>query len=127
MKASHESLEGLLEKYEEQLEGLNSYIKELTTITAKLGTPAEQFKDDLIEAENNAKFYEGKIAVIKKEGGWSVKAGPSQPGADTILPHTAKRGIGSIIFSSISFVAGALLGSRLRSRRESKDRPGGKG
>jgi hypothetical protein len=127
MKASREMLEGQLQRYEEQLKGVNSFLKELKTMTAKHGTAAEQFEEDLIEAQNNAKYYEGRIAAVRNEIGNSAKAGGPQRGTDTILPKTKKQGIGSLIFSSISFVAGALLGSRLKSRKDSKDGSEGKG
>jgi chromosome segregation ATPase len=127
MKASSQPLEGQLEKYKEQLQGLHCYLNELKTMTAKCGTAEEQFKEDLIEAENNIKFYEGKIAGLKSEMDGSVKAGHSHTGKDTILPRTTKQGIGSVIFSSISFVVGALLGSKLKSRKDSRDKPDDKG
>lgn len=117
MKSSSDIHEELSAKYERELAGLKSYIKELKDRTAEHGTPAEHFDEDLLEAEHNTKYYEDEIARIKKESG-----GGGRAECDTILPRTAKQGIGSLIISSISFVAGAILGSRLKSRRGEKDR-----
>ena len=124
MKASREMLEQQLEKHEEKLRGFRSYIEELNDMTAKFGTPREQFEEDSMEARQNIKYYEGEIARVKQEIEELPEAGRPQTGADAILPQTVKQGIGSLILSSISFVAGALIGSRLKSRRSSEDREG---
>jgi hypothetical protein len=121
MNANRDMLENQLEKYEAQLKSLKSYIKELNDMTAKYGTDREQFEVDLAEAENDAGYYEGEIARVKKELGGLDKAPGTGGGADTVLPHTAKQGVGSLLFSSIGFVVGALLGSRLKSRRSGQD------
>ena len=121
MNTNRDMLENQLEKYEAQLKSLNSYIKELNDMTAKNGTDREQFETDLLEAENNADYYEGEIAQVKKELGALDKAPGTGHGAGTVLPHTVKQGVGSLFFSSIGFVAGALLGSKLKSRRSGQD------
>jgi hypothetical protein len=123
MNANRDLLEDQLEKYETQLKSLNSYIKELNDVTAKNGTDRAQFEEDLLEAENNTSFYEGEIARVKNEIGGLDKAPATGYGGDTVLPRTVKRGVGSLIFSSVGFVAGALFGSKLKSRRSSKDAP----
>ena len=123
MKASREMLARELERYEEQLREVKSYLKELKTMTAKCGTAADQVEEDLREAENNVRYYEGRIAAVRNEMGGAAKGEHPQRGAGSILPQTKKQGIGSLIFSSISFVAGALLGSKLKSRQGSKDGP----
>jgi hypothetical protein len=122
MKASREALRAQSEQYEAQLKGLKSFIKELTDKTAEHGTEREHFETDLIEAENNIKYYEDAIARIRDEMDNSAQAGSSPTETDTILPRTTKQGIGSFIFSSIGFVAGALLGSRLKSRSDGQDK-----
>lgn len=122
MKAVNEVLEEQLETYEEKLKGLKSYIKELSSMCEKHGTSEEHLKEDQLEAENNIKYYEDEIARIKREMGKSPEPKPTQTIPDTILPQTAKQGLGSLIISSISFVAGALLGASLKSRRGKKDR-----
>lgn len=121
MKPNKALLEDQLENCEGELKGLSSYVQELKTTTAKLGTDPAQFEDDLVEAEQNIGFYQGEIAQIKEEIGEPAKPSPTEPGPGTILPQTAKQGIGSIVFSSISFILGALLGSRLKSRKGDKD------
>lgn len=123
MRTSGETPEERLEEYEGQLGSLNSYLKELKAMTAKHGTDASHFEEDLMEIEHNIKYYEDEIAGLKGAVGKSAKAAYSQTGSDTILPHTAKQGIGTLIISSISFVAGALLGLRLKSRRAGKNGP----
>ena len=122
MKSSREILDDQLTRYEKQLGGLKSYIKELKEMTAKHDTEQEHFADDLAEAEHNVSYYEGEIARIKREVGESAPAGSAPARADASLPQTAKRGLGSLIFSAIGFVSGMLLASRLKSRRNSQDR-----
>lgn len=126
MKPSREMLEQQLERYREKLNCLNSYIQELNNMTVKHGTERENFEADLMEAECNVKYYQDEIARINQEIVKLPEAELGQTGADTILPHTAKQIIGSFIFSSISFGAGILLGSRLKSRRSGIDRVGEK-
>ena len=67
MKPDHGTLEDQLEEYEEQLKGLNSYVKELTDRAAEYGTEREHYEVDLREAEHNIKYYEGEIGRIKGE------------------------------------------------------------
>ena len=122
MKTSGKMPESQLERYEEQLRGFKSYIKELKDRTTEYGTPSEQFAEDLMEAEHNVKYYEGEIARIKEQISKGGKTEDTETVVDTILPRTAKQGIGSFILTSIGFVAGALLASRLSSQRSSKDR-----
>ena len=121
MNTNRDMLENQLEKYEAQLKSLNSYIKELNDMTAKNSTGREQFETDLLEAENNADYYEGEIAQVKKELRALDKAPATGHGAGMVLPHTVKQGVGSLLFSSIGFVAGALFGSKLKSRRSGQD------
>jgi hypothetical protein len=113
MQSNRALLEDQLENYEEELKEVNSYAAELKATTARLGTDPEQFAQDLIE--NNIKYYEGEIALIKKALGTTPKPTPS-PGP--IPSQPPKPGIGSIIASSISFIVGALLGSKLRARKD---------
>ncbi len=124
MKLSREMLEDHLEKYEGQLRGLKSYVRELKDMTARHETESEHFESDLLEAEHNVKYYEGEIARIKKEIGGYGKEGRPKTTTDSILPRTAKQGIGSFVISSVSFITGALVASKLKSR--SKDKPGDK-
>ena len=127
MKASRDMLEDQLQDYEKQLASLSAYLKELKDMTARHGTDKEHFEGDVAEAEHNVLYYKDEIARIKQELSESANAGRPQTGADTILPRTKKQGLGSLIISSISFVAGALLGSRLKSRRGSADKEEEKG
>ena len=122
MKASRDMLEDQLQDYENQLASLSSYLTELKDTTARCGTDKEHFAGDVAEAEHNILYYTGEIARIKQELTKSANAGSPQTGADTILPRTKRQGLGSLIISSISFVAGAFLGSRLKSRRGSTDK-----
>jgi hypothetical protein len=117
MKSNRALLEDQLENYEEDLRGFSSYAAELKATTARLGTEPAQFQDDLTEAEHNIKFYQGEIALLKKALGATPRPKPS-PGPGPILSRAPKPGIGSVIASSISFIVGALLGSKLRSRHD---------
>jgi len=126
MKVSREILEDQQQRYETQLKSLNSYVKELKDMTAKHGTDMSQYEEDLREARYNIKYYESEIARVKGELGERGETVPAKGAADTLLPRTVKQGLGSLLFSSISFVAGAVLGSRLKSQRKSQDAPEGK-
>jgi prefoldin subunit 5 len=117
MKPNREMLEDQLETYEEQLRSFTSYLKELKDTTAKLGTDSSQFEEDLMEVENNVKYYGGEVARLKTEVGKLDKpAPPARTTVDTVLPHTLKQGMGSLLLASISFAAGMLLGSMLKDR-----------
>ena len=121
MKANRELLEDHSERCGARLRELKSYINELKAKTAEYGTDPIHFKEDLAEAEHNVKYYEGEIARCKGElKGLPAGAGPARAGADSILPRTAKQGVGSVVLSSISFAVGALLGSKLKSGRGGK-------
>jgi chromosome segregation ATPase len=116
MKPNRELLEDQLEEHEEQLRELTSYLKELKNKTAELGTDSSQFEEDLTETENDVKYYEGEVARLQTELGRLGKAAPARTAVDTVLPHTLKQGMGSLLLSSISFAAGMLLGSMLKDR-----------
>lgn len=116
MRNNRELLETELGEYESQLKGLKSFVKELKAKTAEHGTDSEHFELDLHEAEHNIEYYEDAIARLKEEIGKPAKAERQQTGADTILPRTTKQCLGSLVFSSISFVAGAIIASKLMSR-----------
>jgi peptidoglycan hydrolase CwlO-like protein len=117
MKISSEELGDRLENYEDELKGFRSYVQELQTMTAKLGTDKEQFEIDLLEAQHNIKFYEGEIAEIKDARGKSAKGGGQHRGGAATADGPGK-GITSVIFSSIGFIVGAIFGSRLKSRKD---------
>jgi septal ring factor EnvC (AmiA/AmiB activator) len=123
MKPSRELLRAQLERYETELKGFKSYLKELNDMTARHSTDRAHFEEDLIEAENNVKYYEGEVAEIKKEIGDYDKSSSRQGAPDSVLPRTVKQGIGSFVLSSVSFVAGALLGSKMKARQTSRDAP----
>ena len=108
MQTSRETLKSDLEKYEQELRELNSFITELKAMTDKHNTLTEHFAEDLAEAEHNIVYYEGEIAQIKKQ--LRKPSGKQSPGEGQIV----KVGI----ISSISFVAGVLLGSSLRRGRK---------
>jgi hypothetical protein len=122
MKPDRGMLERQLETNEQKLKGLKSFIKELDAMTAKHGTDKEHFGEDLTEAEHNIKYYESEVARIKQEIGKLPKKSPTQTGTDSILPQTPKQGVGSLIFSSIGFVVGAIFGSKVKSRGQNKDK-----
>ena len=122
MKAKRDVLEDQMQEYEQQVIGLKSYIKELTDAAAKHGTEKSEYEMDLIEADHNIKYYEAEIARIRKELGGARGGGRPQAG---ILPRTARQGIGSFVFSAIGFIAGAVLGSKMKPKSKDKQEGGG--
>ena len=121
MKPDRAMLERQLHTNEQKLQGLKSYLKELSAMTDKHGTDKEHFGEDLVEGEHNITYYEGEIARIKHELGKLPKTGSRPTGSGSILPKTPKQGVSSIIFSSIGFVAGAIFGVTMKSRGQNKD------
>src|SRR5688500_1380314 len=119
MTPDRAALERLLYTNEQKLQGLQSYLKELSAMTDKHDTDKQHFEEDLLEAEHNITYYEGEIARIKQE----LRRSPKKSSAvtDSILPKTPKQGVGSLLFSSIGFVAGAIVGVTMKSRGQSKD------
>ena len=117
MQSNREIHEGLLSKYEGELAGLKTYIKELKDRVAEHGTPPEHFEEDLSEAEHNVKYYEDEIARIRKELGRPGDEDDCRDGRDTVLPRTVREGLGSLLIASVSFIAGAILGSSLKPRK----------
>jgi hypothetical protein len=115
MQPNREILEGQLKTYQDKLKCLSSYDKELIAMTARHSTPKPQYESDLIEAEHNIEFYESEIDRIKKALGSVAPVGRPGSGGRILRPQIKKPSIGAAVFSSISFVAGALVGSRLRS------------
>ena len=120
MKAKRDVLEDQLQEYEQQVRELNSFIRELTDQVARHGTGKSEYEMDVIEAEHNVKFYEAEIARIRKELD-GMRGGRHHSG--TILPRTARQGVGSFVFTAIGFVTGVFLGSQLN-RPGSKNRRG---
>ncbi|HJR08414.1 MAG TPA: hypothetical protein VJ842_14225 [Pyrinomonadaceae bacterium] len=120
MNVNRDVLEDQLQDYEAQLRSLNSYVKELNDQIAKHGTDKAQVEEDLLEAGHNVKYYEGEIARLKQEIGHVGKGGGGgQGGGKVHLPPKVKQGLVPVVISSISFLAGTLLGSKLKSRRGS--------
>lgn len=109
MQISRETLKDHLEKYEQELRELNSFITELNAMTDKHDTPSEHFAEDLAEAEHNVKFYESEIAWIKQQ--------LRRPGR---IRLSREQIAGAVIISSISFLAGLLLGSSLGGKRKNQ-------
>jgi len=123
MKAKRDVLEDQLQEYERQVRELNSYIRELTDQAARHGTEKSEYETDLLHAEHNIRFYEDEIGRLRKELGGAAR--DRSPQAGTILPRTARQGIGSFVFTAIGFVTGVFLGSQLKPG--SKERRGGGG
>jgi chromosome segregation ATPase len=117
------TMEGQLEHYDGQLKSLNSYIKELTDRTQEYGTDTAQFETDLLEAQNNVKYYEGELARVSEELADADKTTGKSQDTSTILPFGVKPSLGLLILSSVSFVAGAILGSKLGFGSRSQDSP----
>jgi hypothetical protein len=126
MKDNREIAEDRLENCETQLRSFKSYLTELKSMTAKHGTDKAQFEEDLLEVETNVKYYEGEVAQLKQVVGKSYKGAGTRTVPDSVLPRTKKQGIGSFVLSTISFISGVVLGSKLKARQSSKDAPNGK-
>ena len=117
MKASRDVLEDRLKAQQEELNGLRSYVTELKAMTAKHGTGAELVEQDLREAEHNIAYYEARVTMLKSEIDASESGKPTQT-EGTPAPQGSRRGINSVVFSSLGFIAGALFGSRIKSRKD---------
>lgn len=121
MNTNRDTLEDQLQDYEAQLKSLNSYITELKHQTGKHDTDEEHYETDLLEAEHNVTYYEEEIARLKKEIRRSGKGGGSGGGGrgsgGVVWPPKVEQGLVPVLLSSICFVAGVLIGSKLRSRR----------
>lgn len=123
MKVKRDVLEDHLQEYEQEVRGLKSYIQALRDTAEKHGTEKSEYEADLIEAEHNVQYYQDEIARIREElGGGS--GGGRYPQGGTLLPRTARECVGSLVFSAIGFVAGAVLVSVMMSK--TKDREGGR-
>jgi len=126
VNVNRDTLEDQLQDYEAQLKSLNSYMKELQRQTDKHGTDEEHYETDRLEAEHNVKYYEDEIARLENEIGHEGKGGGigggSRGGGGVVLSPKVKQGLMPVILSSISFVAGAPLGSKLRARRQRRGR-----
>jgi hypothetical protein len=123
MNASRETLEDQLQNYDAQLGGLRSFIKELKNKTDEHGTDPSLFEEDLFEAQHNVAYYEDAIARIKETLGGQDKAASPRSVVVASPPQTLKKGLGSLIITLISFVAGALVGLGVKSLRGRKDAP----
>ena len=108
MKTPLSILEEQLEDYTTQSSRLTAYIAELKQTTEKHDTDRAHFEDDLMEAEHNLTFYTAEIARLKKEISNSTEPRVGKIGRPGIL---------SLVLSPISFIAGALLGSKLSRNR----------
>ncbi len=112
-----------LAEHEAELQSLKSYVRALREMTSKHGTDEEHFMSDLQEAENNVRFYEAEVERLRKELRAS-RGERAQDFVEALWPRTMTQGVTILLFSSISFLAGALLAARLqparRDRRESE-------
>lgn len=116
MRSQRELLEEEKENYEEKLEGLTSYIKELKNRTDTHDTEEAHFEDDLTKAEHDAKFYEGEIATIGALLGRADSGTRPAPSRGAAARITAMPSKVSLALISIAVLAGALLGLKLKSR-----------
>jgi hypothetical protein len=117
MKASREILEDRLKSQQDQVSSLRSYVNELKALTARHGTDPAQFEDDLREAEHNIIYYEAQCTGLENEIAASAGSKPTQTGRSP-APPSSRPGLSSVIFSSIGFIAGALVGSRVKPRKD---------
>ena len=112
MKTQREILEGEKVRFEGKLQDLRAYIKELTDRTAEHDSEDEHFEEDLMKAEHDAEYYENEIESLEK----MIRPAPTAK-----LKLIAKQGRVSIIVSSIAFLVGAYLGSRLIPRNSQRE------
>ena len=121
MKDHRKTLESMLEDYSTKVKGLSSYIKELNNTAARHGTETEHFEEDLQEAHHNVEYYQSEIGRLEKELGGLPKAKPGNVSKPGTFGTIAKPGLLALALSPIGFLVGALLGSKLKSRRESRE------
>jgi len=118
MKNHREILEDRLEDNSSKLDSTSSYIEELKRTTSQLGTDPTIFAEDLMEAEHNAHYYQAEIDRLKKE----IAASPATtPGSSSKPGNVSRPGLLALALSPIGFLLGALLGSKLKTRRSDKD------
>lgn len=114
-------LQEQLDEYQTQLKGLKSYLRELNEVVSKNGTEKDQYETDVLEAENNVQYYEAEIEHIEQELKGAARPQSVRAAAVGMLPQTATQGAGTLLFSSLTFLAGLLIGSRLLSGRRGKE------
>jgi hypothetical protein len=118
MKANRLLLQERLEGYESQLQGLHSYVTELKAMTAKHATDKEMFATDLIEAQHNIRYYQNGIALLKTELSNAHRDAPTQADLDNGPATGGPPRLIAVVISSLSFLVGAVVGSRLKSRKQ---------
>jgi uncharacterized protein YegP (UPF0339 family) len=102
MNKDHAMLETHKSHCEDKARGLKAYVRELTEMSAKLGTDESVLHEDLSKARCDIEYYEGQVAAIdaaldesmgsaafhvyKDKAGewrWSLKAGNGRVIADS--------------------------------------------
>lgn len=123
MHTNRELLEAQLEDIKDKRKGLRSYLDELKAMCDKHNTPENICASDWTSATHNLGYYESEIARIRQELAKNAETGSISkvvPGIGTLLPQTRNQGMGAVLLSSISFVAGALFGSALKSGKKER-------
>jgi len=125
MSENRDTLEDRLQDFGAKLGGLKSFVKELGHHVDKHGTPHEHVREDLLEAENNIKFYEAgiedararlaKLGDAPKPGAQGTSGGGNGVGIGPALK--SKKGVGALI---LGLAAAALVAVGLKSRRGRK-------
>ncbi|HEX8144144.1 MAG TPA: hypothetical protein VF553_16200 [Pyrinomonadaceae bacterium] len=121
MNNQREILEDQLESYEAQLRAVESFIRELNDTTAKVGADRSQFADDLFEAEHNLKYYQDASERVRKELADLDKKKETRKEDEPVSNQALRECIGALLVSSVSFAAGMLVGSKLRSKSGSEE------
>lgn len=112
MKTQREILEEAKLEFEEKLQNLLAYTRELTSRAEKHGSEKAHYEADLMKAKNDAQYYENKIESIEQ----LIK-----PTSATRLRLIAKQGGVPIIAATIAFLAGVYLGSMITPQSDRRE------
>lgn len=113
MQTQRELLEDARERFAAKLEGLTAYAEELAERVEAHDPEEAHFEDDLVKARHDAQFYADQIAWIDGR----LASGDIEPPlgvADAGTRPAREPGGVPLAWVPLAFLAGALLGSRLR-------------
>lgn len=116
MNANSTLAERELAEFEEKLQNLRSYISAIKERARNHGTDYEHYDDDLMKAENDARYYESEIETLRRSAAGITE--PPPPRAPLLSSLPVKTDRDSLIQTGLAALAGLCLGLLVRSRRD---------